>query len=113
MDYINKYLEKKINYDHLGSVVGVVDDGWWGLDDQLDYEGPQSAWVYQKYDTHGRKNSTYAVYFSYKNVMVWVELSSEVDTTNDPRLAVDLANRMLEKLKAEPLVMPEEAILAK
>lgn len=79
----------------------------------MDHEGPQSVWVYQKYDTHDRKISTYAVYFSYKNVIVWVELSSEVDSNNDPRLAVGLANRMLEKLKAEPLVMPEEVILAK
>jgi hypothetical protein len=89
------------------------DNNWKYLPDSKTLGVENNIIVLYKTDSGGDKNTSYDLEFVYKNMMGQVFAYSKKDTDISPAVIEEIAAKMLAKLKAEPLVNPEDAVLTK
>jgi hypothetical protein len=87
------------------------DNNWKYLPDSKTLGVENNIIVLYKTDSGGDKNTSYDLEFVYKNMMGQVFAYSKKDTDISPEVIEEIAAKMLAKLKAEPLVNPEDAVL--
>lgn len=90
-----------------------LNKSWKYLDRDLAIGQPYIIEIFQQRDSGGNKNTEIEIEFTYQNLLITVNGSAPVEGDVPLEVLEELALKMLERIKQEPLVDPAEALLAR
>jgi hypothetical protein len=87
--------------------------GWRYLKTELEIDQPYIVEIFQEVDSGGDKNTTLLLELTYRNLNINVHGYAKIEEDVPLEVLEELAIKMLNRIKEEPLVDPADAVLAK